>query len=125
MMRLWICALCLAVGLSAVSLAEQEGVTPTLHVYTNTIQIPVLVLGSDRQPTGLIGGSRFEVSLDSGPKFRATHVRLEGDDPISRGRRALWVGYTALSSRSITVTRLSGRQGSLCQLLIRLCWLIR
>jgi hypothetical protein len=78
-----LCALCFAAGLSAVSLAAQNGSTPTLHVYTNTIQIPVLVLGSDRQPTGLFAGNRFAVSLDSGPKFRATHVRLEGDDPIS------------------------------------------
>jgi hypothetical protein len=72
----------LAVGLCGVLLA-QDGATPTLHVYENTIQIPVLVLGANREPTAPIAGSRFRVSLDDGPKFRATHVRLEGDDPIS------------------------------------------
>ena len=72
----------LAAGFCGALLA-QDGATPTLHVYANTIQIPVLVLGADREPTAAIDPGRFEVSLDGGPKFRATHVRREGDDPIS------------------------------------------
>jgi hypothetical protein len=80
--RLWVWGVGLAAGLSGTLLA-QEGATPTLHVYANTIQIPVLVLGADREPTAAIDPGRFEVSLDGGPKFRATHVRREGDDPIS------------------------------------------
>jgi hypothetical protein len=56
----------------------------TLHVYTNVIQIPTLVLGPNgeriKKP---IAESRFSVSIDDGPWFRATHVRPEGDDPIS------------------------------------------
>jgi hypothetical protein len=64
-------------------LYAQDGATTTLHVYADTIQIPVLVLGADRQPTAPVAPGRFKVSLDDGPKFRATHVRLEGDDPIS------------------------------------------
>jgi hypothetical protein len=57
---------------------------PTLHVYTNLIQIPTLVLGPNRERlTEPIAESRFSVSIDSGPWFRATHVRREGDDPIS------------------------------------------
>jgi hypothetical protein len=53
-------------------------------VYTNTIQIPALVLGPDRERiTAPIAAKRFSVSVDSGPWFRATHVRPEGDDPIS------------------------------------------
>jgi hypothetical protein len=73
------------VGLSA----QQEPPAPeepihTLHVYTNLIQIPTLVLGPNRERlTKPIAESRFSVSIDSGPKFRATHVRLEGDDAIS------------------------------------------
>jgi hypothetical protein len=81
--RLWGCGVGLAVGLGGSLLGEQNGATPTLHVYANTIQIPVLVLGPDRQPTAPIASDRFKVSLDDGPKFRATHVRREGDDPIS------------------------------------------
>jgi hypothetical protein len=56
---------------------------PTLHVYANTIQIPVLVLGEDRKKIAPIAPDRFSVSFDGGPPFRVSHVRLEGDDPIS------------------------------------------
>jgi hypothetical protein len=61
----------------------QDADITTLHVYANTIQIPVLVLGQDRRKIGPIASSRFNVSFDGGPPFRASHVRLEGDDPIS------------------------------------------
>ena len=43
----------------------------------------VLVLSPSLKPLPPIDGSRFAVSLDAGPKFRPTHVRLEGDDPIA------------------------------------------
>jgi hypothetical protein len=55
----------------------------TLHVYANTIQIPVLVLGDNQKKIAPIAPDRFKVSFDGGPPFRASHVRLEGDDPIS------------------------------------------
>ena len=56
----------------------------TLHVYTDLIQIPTLVLEPNRQVIKkTIPESEFYVSIDSGPKFRATHTRLEGDDPLS------------------------------------------
>jgi hypothetical protein len=56
----------------------------TLHVYANLIQIPTLVLGPYREQIKKpIPESRFSVSIDSGQWFRVTHVRLEGDDPIS------------------------------------------
>jgi hypothetical protein len=64
--------------------ASQDAPIHTLHVYTNLIQIPTLVLQSDRERIPKpIAESRFSVSLDNGPWFRATHVRLEGDDAIS------------------------------------------
>jgi hypothetical protein len=64
--------------------AAQDGGVPTLHVYANTIQIPVLVLGSDRERLAKpIAASRFWVNFNEGPWFHATHVRLEEDDPIS------------------------------------------
>jgi len=86
---LWLCALGLAacagplIAQSAEPVAGSSG-TPTLHVYTNLIQIPVLVLSANRQrlPEAIVP-SRFSVSIDSGPWFRATHVRPEGDDTIS------------------------------------------
>src|ERR1700720_4697350 len=67
----------------AVPPAADSGV-PTLHVYTNLVQVPTLVLTMTNDPIGKpIAGNRFSVSIDSGHWFRATHVRQEGDDPIS------------------------------------------
>jgi hypothetical protein len=83
------CAMGLATGWSGVVLRAQEAPTPqagpihTLHVYANLMQIPVLVLSSYRTPMAPIPASKFSVSIDSGPRFRPTHVRPEGDDPIS------------------------------------------
>jgi hypothetical protein len=57
--------------------------TPTLHVYTNLQQVPVLVLTSNYERMKPIDTSKFRISLDSGPQFRPTYVRQEGDDPIS------------------------------------------
>lgn len=65
-----------------VALAQDAGV-PTLHVYADLIQIPVLVLSKKREQVKPIARERFSVSLDSGPWFPASHVRLEGNDPIS------------------------------------------
>jgi hypothetical protein len=63
--------------------AVDSGV-PTLHVYTNLVQVPTLVLTMTNDLIGKpIAGNRFSVSIDSGRWFRATHVRQEGDDPIS------------------------------------------
>jgi len=67
---------------SAAQIPENAS-APTLHVYTNLVQIPTLVLGHDRKPIARIDERSFFVSLDGGPKLRATHARLEGNDPIS------------------------------------------
>jgi hypothetical protein len=64
--------------------AAQEEPTPTLHVYTNLIQVPTLVLTTNQDLIDKpIAENRFSVSIDAGRWFRATHVRREGDDPIS------------------------------------------
>jgi hypothetical protein len=81
----------LAAELSGVALAAQDGPkavvdggVPTLHVYTNLIQIPTLVLWQSYEPVSKpIPENRFSVSIDSGRWFRATHVRQEEEDPIS------------------------------------------
>jgi hypothetical protein len=57
--------------------------TTTLHVYTNLKQVPVLVLTSNYNRMKSVDTSKFRLRLDSGPPFRPTHVRQEGDDPIS------------------------------------------
>jgi hypothetical protein len=62
----------------------KDGTAPTLHVYTNLLQVPTLVLTMNQDLIHKpIAESRFSVSIDSGRWFRATHVRREGDDPIS------------------------------------------
>ena len=61
----------------------ENGATTTLHVYTNLVQVPVVVLAPNRQRlTQPIAPGRFSVSIGHGPWFTATHVRREGDDPI-------------------------------------------
>src|ERR1700677_437796 len=89
-LRFLLCVLGLAGGWSRGVLAaqdvpvQQDEQIHTLHVYTNLIQIPTLVLDPKREQLKKpIAESRFSVSIDSGPWFRATHVRQEGDDPIS------------------------------------------
>jgi len=57
----------------------------TLHVYTNLVQVPTLVLNQDMKPLPLLTKEQFTLSLDSGPKFRPTQIHLEGDDPIVMG----------------------------------------
>jgi hypothetical protein len=86
----FLCALGLPILWSGALLRAQAASTPqdgpihTLHVYTNLIQMPTLVLGPYREKLKKpIAESRFSVSIDSGRWFPATHVRLEGDDPIS------------------------------------------
>jgi hypothetical protein len=56
---------------------------PTLHVYTNLKQVSVLVLRSDYERMKPLDPSGFRIRLDSGPPFRPTYVRQEGEDPIS------------------------------------------
>ncbi|HTC74040.1 MAG TPA: hypothetical protein VK684_00600, partial [Edaphobacter sp.] len=56
-----------------------DGSVPTLHVYTNLVQVPTLVLTMNQDLIDKpIAESRFSVSIDSGRWFRATHVRREG-----------------------------------------------
>jgi hypothetical protein len=82
--------LLIAVGATAQSNTEAtptaqatSAPTPTLRVYANLKQVSVLVLTHDYERMKPIDPSGFRISLDSGPLFRPTYVRREGDDPIS------------------------------------------
>jgi hypothetical protein len=72
-MRFLLCVLGLAAGWSGVALVAQEPTAvvdgvPTLHVYTNLIQIPTLVLGPNRERLKKpIAEKRFSVRIDHGP----------------------------------------------------------
>ena len=62
--------------------APQDSI-PTLHAYANLVQVPTLVLSYSRELMPLVASNRFYVRLDGGPRFRVTHARIEGDDPIT------------------------------------------
>src|ERR1700690_3084897 len=81
-MRRAVVWVCVALGWNGMGAAAQDE-APTLHVYTNLVQVPTLVLNRNGRPPAPIAEDRFFVSVDGGPKFRVTHARLEGDDPIS------------------------------------------
>jgi len=79
-------SLCVVLGLAGFGTgvgAAQEDKVPTLHAYSNLVQVPTLVLDKALQPMAPIAERRFFVRFDGGPRFRVTHARLEGDDPIS------------------------------------------
>ncbi|RZU42490.1 hypothetical protein [Edaphobacter modestus] len=57
---------------------------PTLHVYADLVQMPTLVLSQNRKTIEpRIDERRFSIRVDSGPWFQVTHVRPEGNDPVS------------------------------------------
>jgi hypothetical protein len=85
---LFAAALSAALGQAALMAQDEpkvvDGGVPTLHVYTNLVQVPTLVLTTTNDRVSKpIAENRFSVSIDAGRWFRATHVRQEGDDPIS------------------------------------------
>ena len=74
-------SLILATGTPAVH--AQDATAYTLHVYTNLVQVPTLVLSEDHKLLPPIKRERFAISLDNGPSFQPTQMRMEGDDPIT------------------------------------------
>ena len=57
--------------------------TYTLHVYTDLLQIPTIVLTRLHSNYRGLTKESFTMSLDGGPRFHPANVRLEGDDPIT------------------------------------------
>jgi len=78
----FLAALHLAIGASVAS-AQDDPPPYVLHVYTNLIQVPTLILSKAHKPLPPVPLTNFDISLDSGPTFHPTQMRLEGDDPIS------------------------------------------
>jgi hypothetical protein len=60
-----------------------EAANTTIHVYSNLLQLPVLILGPQRQTVSSIAPERFRVEIQNGPVIVPRHVRMEGDDPIT------------------------------------------
>jgi hypothetical protein len=62
---------------------QDENATLTLHVYTNLIQIPVLVLGPFQDYVPKVDPKAVTVTVGDGKPFPPTHIRTEGDDPLT------------------------------------------
>jgi VWFA-related protein len=61
-----------------------DGAQPyKLHVYTTLVQVPTLITDTDGKPIPGLTRNDIRISLDEGPTFAPTMVRLEGDDPLS------------------------------------------
>jgi hypothetical protein len=80
-------ALVVLLNLWPISLSAQEepanAVPYTLHVYTNLLQVPALVVTQGHTAAHPIPIDRFNIRLDSGKAFHPTAMHIEGDDPIS------------------------------------------
>jgi hypothetical protein len=70
-------------GLGVTRTQAQDDAPYVLHVYANLIQVPTLVLSKAHKPLPPVPLTKFDISLDSGPPFHPTQMRLEGDDPIT------------------------------------------
>ena len=87
---LWRCAQSAWLPVAAAMVCVVAHATPqqtveqgaTLHVYTNLLQIPVLVLSPKRQELPPIDAKNFLLRLGNDPPFHP-RVRLEGEDPIT------------------------------------------
>jgi hypothetical protein len=73
----------LAIGFAAAAAGAQGNKPYTLHVNVRLVQVPTLVLGPTLQPMTGLKPEQFTLRLDSGPKFKPSDARLEGNDPIS------------------------------------------
>jgi hypothetical protein len=76
-----IAGLALAAGTMVV--CAQDAAPYTLHAYANLVQVPALVLGENLKSIPSVKREQFAISLDHGPDFQPTQMRMEGDDPIS------------------------------------------
>ena len=81
-----------AIGLTGGAAVRQEaamsegvaGGLATLHVYMNLMQVPTLVLTPEHERMARpVPEASFRIRRDGGPAFKPTHVKREGNDPIS------------------------------------------
>jgi hypothetical protein len=83
---LWMMSVAILFAVAAPCLAQEaqdENATLTLHVYTNLIQIPVLILSPYLDYAPKVDPKKLTVTLGDGQPFHPNHIRLEGDDPIA------------------------------------------
>lgn len=54
----------------------------TLHVYTNLIQVPLLVLNSQNKPVNGLTREQFKINIDSGPAFYPAKLHREDAESL-------------------------------------------
>ena len=79
----------------------------TLHVFTNLIQLPTLVLHPNLTPIASLTPAQFSLSVDNGPVFHPTKIRTEGEDPITIGL-LLDVGGSQASLNRVIAAAMAG-----------------
>lgn len=57
--------------------------TETLHVYTNRMQFPTLLIDKHERSVAHPKLKDFDISLDSGKPFHPSGMHVEGDDPLA------------------------------------------
>jgi hypothetical protein len=57
--------------------------TETLHVYTNRMQFPTLLIDKQEHPIAHTKLKDFDITLDSGKSFHPSGMHIEGDDPLA------------------------------------------
>lgn len=72
--------------LSGLSRAQDAQAPPdpgyTLHVYANRMQVPTLILNGNDENLRNVAADKIDITLDGGPRFHPTGLRLEGNDPL-------------------------------------------
>ena len=94
-LKQWLCLCLLWIGLcmsqasltaqsiSSQNQPAQSGAIPILHMETNLVQIPVLVLTPAlKKLSSPVASDRFSITFNSDTPFRPTYSRIEGADPI-------------------------------------------
>jgi hypothetical protein len=63
--------------------ASSPSGTPTIHVISDLIQVPVLALKPPFRPALTLNRSDFIIRLDGGPSFHPSDARIEGMEPLT------------------------------------------
>jgi VWFA-related protein len=81
-----------------------------LHAYANLVQVPALALTENFKPLPSIQREQFFLRIDRGPAFHATHMHIEGDEPLS-----IAILLDASGSQDRLVSALSKALGDLAE----------
>ncbi|MGI4756450.1 MAG: hypothetical protein ACRYGF_06325 [Janthinobacterium lividum] len=102
-------ALGLSLAAQDVAASPSTGVTYTLRVFDDLIQVPTLVLSRDFEVRSTLGPKNFTLRIDKGRSFHPQTVRREEDDPITL---ALFLDAHGKPKQGLSAGLLNYRQAS-------------